>query len=93
MRSFRNWKISDTDANTFTGTTGLPDCVQVVNDTKFHTLADTKTQTANEGATAKLADTTAGNCITVPAGMVLYGQFTAIQLHSGYVIAHMTGGD
>ena len=92
MRSFKNWKISDTDAVTFTGT-GMPDCIQVITDTKFVTLTDLKEALRDEGATSKIADGTAGNCITVPAGTVLYGLFSAIDLHSGYVIAHQTGGD
>ena len=89
MRSIQNWKISDTDAVAFTGT-GIPDVIQVINDTKFVTLTDTKQLLRDEGSTSKRADADAGNCITVPAGTVLYGNFTAIDLHSGYVIAHRT---
>jgi len=92
MRSIQNWKISDTDAVAFTGT-GIPDTIQVVNDAKFHTLTDTKEELRDEGATTKIADATPGNCITVFAGETLYGNFTAIKLHSGYVIAHRTIGD
>ena len=92
MRSIQNWKISDTDAVAFTGT-GIPDTIQVINDTKFVTLTDTKELLRDEGATSKIADATSTNCITVPAGTVLYGNFTAIDLHSGYVIAHRTIGD
>lgn len=92
MRSFKNWKISGTDAVAFDGTTGLPDAIQIVNDAKFHTLTDKMTETASEGG-LKLADETDSNCVTVPSGFVLYGQFTAVKLHSGHVIAHRTGGE
>jgi len=92
MRSIQNWKISDTDAVAFTGT-GIPDTIQVVNDAKFHTLTDGKEELRDEGATTKIADADAAKCITVFAGETLYGNFTAIKLHSGYVIAHRTIGD
>lgn len=88
MRSIKNWKYSDTDAHTFT--TELPDTIQVVLDTKFHTLTDKKEGAARDEGTNKIADTTAGNAMTVLAGTVLYGQFSTITLHSGYVIAHRT---
>lgn len=89
MRSIQNWKISDTDAVAFTGA-GIPDVIQVINDTKFYTLTDTKELLVDEGASAKIASSTVGECVTVPSGMVLYGNFTAIKLHSGYIIAHRT---
>ena len=53
--------------------------IQAVTDTKFHTLT---------GNVTGLANTTLGSAITVPAGLTIFGAFTAIQLHSGSVIAY-----
>ncbi|MGE5433015.1 MAG: hypothetical protein ACM3QX_18200 [Syntrophomonadaceae bacterium] len=58
----------------------------VLTDTKFHTLTDAS-RTDNALAAAKLADAAdANNCITVPAGTVLYGIFTAVRIHSGAIL-------
>lgn len=61
-------------------TAGQWSAIQVLADAKFHTL----TGTLDGG----LANTTSGSATTVPAGMVIYGSFSAIQLHSGSVIAY-----
>jgi len=53
--------------------------VQAVTDTKFQTLTGNITGVANA---------TLGSAVTIPAGLVLFGSFTAIQLHSGSVIAY-----
>jgi hypothetical protein len=53
--------------------------IQVLADAKFHTLA---------GNIAGSADTTSGSAPVIPAGIVLFGSFTALQLHSGRVIAY-----
>ena len=60
-------------------TTGEWSAIQAVTDTKFHTLT---------GNVTGLANTTLGSAITVPAGLTIFGAFTAIQLHSGSVIAY-----
>lgn len=54
--------------------------VQVIADAKFHTL------TGNH--TGGMANTTSGSAATLSAGTIIYGSFTAIQLHSGSVIAY-----
>ena len=53
--------------------------VQVLADAKFHTLT---------GNIADIADTTEANAPILPAGTVLFGKFTAIDLHSGRIIAY-----
>lgn len=60
-------------------TSGAWTAIQVLTDTKFHTLT---------GNITGLADTLLGSAVLVPAGLVLFGNFTAIQLHSGSVIAY-----
>jgi hypothetical protein len=54
--------------------------IQVLADAKFHTL------TGN--ITNGIANTTEANAPVVPAGTVLFGKFTAIDLHSGRIIAY-----
>lgn len=56
--------------------------VQVLNDSKFHTL----TNTIRSGD--QIANTTVGSAITVGAGICLFGNFTEIRLHSGVVVAY-----
>jgi hypothetical protein len=53
--------------------------IQAVTDTKFHTLTGNITGVAN---------TALGSAIEIPAGLVMFGSFTTIQLHSGSVIAY-----
>ena len=53
--------------------------IQILADTKFHTLTGTLDGVAN---------TTSGNAPTVPSGTVLEGRFSTLQLHSGIVIAY-----
>jgi hypothetical protein len=60
-------------------TTGQWSAIQAVTDTKFHTLT---------GNVTGLANTALGSAIEVPAGLTIFGYFTAIQLHSGSVIAY-----
>lgn len=59
--------------------TGEWAAIQAVTDTKFHTLT---------GNVTGLANVTSGSAIEVPAGLTIFGLFTAIQLHSGSVIAY-----
>jgi len=66
--------IADTNA-----VSGSFSAIQIVADAKFHTLTGNVTGVAN---------TTSGNAATFPLGIVIYGSFTAIQLHSGSVIAY-----
>ncbi|NBO99837.1 MAG: hypothetical protein EBU90_06875 [Proteobacteria bacterium] len=58
--------------------------IQVVNDTRFHTLTNTLASPSSDS----LAHVTAGSAPLIPAGIVLYGNFTALQLHQGIVIAY-----
>jgi hypothetical protein len=53
--------------------------IQAVTDTKFHTLT---------GNVTGLANTSLGSAIEVPAGLTIFGLFTAIDLHSGSIIAY-----
>jgi hypothetical protein len=53
--------------------------VQVLADAKFHTLT---------GNIANIANTTDGSAPVIPAGTILFGKFTAIDLHSGRIIAY-----
>ena len=53
--------------------------INVIADAKFHTLA---------GNLAGLANETEGGAPTIPAGTIIEGQFEALQLHSGAVIAY-----
>jgi hypothetical protein len=65
---------ADTDAHT-----GDWFAIQVLADAKFHTLT---------GNLADVANATEGSAPVIPAGTVLYGKFTALDLHSGRVIAY-----
>lgn len=65
---------------TTAATSGSWRAIQVIADAKFHTL------TGN--LSGGLANTTSGSAATVLAGTILYGSFTAIQLHSGGVVAY-----
>jgi hypothetical protein len=62
--------------------------VQVVTDTKFHTLTNASAIASANSSSDSLANTTAGSALVIPAGTILYGTFTAFQLHSGIVIAY-----
>ena len=53
--------------------------ITVISDAKFHTLT---------GGPTGLANTTSGSATTIPVGLTIYGSFTALQLHSGAVIAY-----
>lgn len=59
--------------------TGEWSAIQAITDTKFHTLT---------GNVTGLANTLLGSAITIPAGVTIFGLFTAIALHSGSVIAY-----
>ena len=65
---------ADTDAHT-----GDWFAIQVLADAKFHTLT---------GNLADVANATEGSAPIIPAGTVLFGKFTALDLHSGRVIAY-----
>jgi hypothetical protein len=67
--------IGDTNA-----ASGSWTAIQLVTETKFHTLT---------GNITGLANTLLGSAILLPAGLVLFGNFSAIQLHSGSVIAYV----
>jgi hypothetical protein len=66
--------IADTTART-----GDWLAVQVLADAKFHTLT---------GNIADIANTTDASAPVIPAGTILFGKFTALDLHSGRVIAY-----
>ena len=53
--------------------------IQVLADAKFHTLT---------GNIADIANTTDASAPVIPAGTILFGKFTALDLHSGRVIAY-----
>ncbi len=50
-------------------------------------LADAKFSTLT-GNIADIANATEGSAPVIPAGTVLFGKFTAIDLHSGRIIAY-----
>lgn len=60
-------------------TNGDWSAINIITDAKFHTLT---------GNVSGLENTTLGSAVTVPAGVTLFGTFSAIQLHSGSVIAY-----
>jgi len=66
--------IADTTART-----GDWLAVQVLADAKFHTLT---------GNIADIANATEASAPVIPAGTVLFGKFTAIDLHSGRIVAY-----
>jgi hypothetical protein len=53
--------------------------IQVLADAKFHTLT---------GNIADIANATEASAPVIPAGTVLFGKFTAIDLHSGRIVAY-----
>jgi len=53
--------------------------VQILADAKFHTLT---------GNIADIANTTDASAPVIPAGTILFGKFTAIDLHSGRIVAY-----
>jgi hypothetical protein len=67
--------IADTTART-----GDWLAIQILADAKFHTL------TGN--ITNGIANETVGSAPVIPAGTTLFGKFTAIDLHSGRIIAY-----
>lgn len=75
--------VRSTTGSSITPPTGrVWDVIQVINDTKFHTL------TNSIASGDSLANTTLANAITIGAGVCLYGNFTEIRIHSGVVIAY-----
>ena len=56
--------------------------IQVINDARFNTL------TNNLATGDALANATSANATPILAGTILYGNFSAFQLHSGAVIAY-----
>lgn len=60
-------------------TSGSWRSIEVIDAAKFHTLT---------GNVSGVANTTSGSAPTITAGTVLQGKFTALQLHSGSVIAY-----
>jgi hypothetical protein len=61
-------------------TSGTFSAIQVIADAKLHTL------TGNIGG--GIENTTEGSAATLLAGTIIYGQFSAIKLHSGSVVAY-----
>jgi len=59
--------------------TGRWQAFQILTDTKFHTLTGNLTGVAN---------TNSLSAVTLPAGLAIYGDFSAFRLHSGSVIAY-----
>lgn len=53
--------------------------IQVIADAKFHTL---------KGTVAGIANTTSGSAPTIPAGTVVEGVFSELQLHGGAIIVY-----
>lgn len=53
--------------------------INVLTDAKFHTLT---------GNVSGVSNTTSGSAPTIPAGTIIEGDFSALQLHSGSVIAY-----
>ena len=66
--------IADTNAHT-----GDWLAVQVLADAKFHTLT---------GNITDIANATEASAPVIPAGTVLFGKFTAIDLHNGRIVAY-----
>jgi hypothetical protein len=62
--------------------------IQIINDARFHTLTNPSALASANSNSDSLANTTSGSAVLVPAGTILYGTFTAFQLHSGIVIAY-----
>ena len=62
-----------------TARTGQWNAVQVLADAKFHTLT---------GNLVGVANTTEGSAPSIPAGTVLFGIFSAVELHSGKVVMY-----
>lgn len=75
--------VNSTSGAGYIGGTGLNSgtwsAIQMVTDTKFHTLTGNITGVAN---------TAIGSAPEIPGGFVLFGNFTALQLHSGSVVAY-----
>lgn len=55
---------------------------------EIHVNADAKFHTLTGNITGGIANTTSGSAPTITAGRIIKGAFTAIQLHSGSVIAY-----
>ena len=60
--------------------TGTWSAIQMVTDTKLETLT---------GNVSGLAAALLGNAPLLPAGLVVFGNFTTLKLHSGSVIAYL----
>jgi hypothetical protein len=58
---------------------GKFEALQILTEAKFSLLA---------GNLSGIANATVGSAIAIPAGTILYGEFTAILLHSGSGIAY-----
>jgi hypothetical protein len=53
--------------------------IQAINNTNFQSF----TEISPNSTFYRLASTTLANSTTIPAGTILYGKFTAFQIHSG----------
>jgi len=62
--------------------------IQMVNDTKFHTLtpASGYGHTNNDSGSLMFAATASANAVTFTTGQVIYGRYSTIQLHSGSAV-------
>ena len=65
----------DTDSHT-----GTWSAIQMVTETKLETLT---------GNVSGLANSLLGSAPLLPAGLVVFGNFTTLKLHSGSVIAYL----
>ena len=60
-------------------TTGKFEAIQILTETKFATLT---------GNLSGIANISSGSAVAIPAGTILYGEFTLIAAHSGSGIAY-----
>jgi hypothetical protein len=82
---FPNARLTNlTSGAAYTAATSLQSgswqALQFITDTKLHTLT---------GNITGLANTDVGAAITIPAGLAVYGKFSALRLHSGSVITYL----
>lgn len=66
--------------------------IQIVNDTKFHTLTKAEGYShTNVTSSVAFASTDSGSAVQWASGTIIYGRYTTIQLHTGScVLAYET---
>lgn len=62
--------------------------IQVLANCKFETLTASLISRTGAGASALLSGAVVGNVQEIPAGVIIYGNFTTIKLYSGAIIAY-----